>query len=117
MDDYNFDKIGLELKRLRVEHAYTQEQIADSLGCTVSFISNIENNRAKLNLRILIYYAQLCNVSVDSILNKGKDDAGNGQGSCVRDAEFLDLLHQFSPEAQEQIIVLLKNLKNLTNKM
>ena len=45
MKNYNFDKIGEELKRLRTERSYTQEQVAEDLGCTISFISNIENNR------------------------------------------------------------------------
>ena len=74
LDQYNFEKIGMELKRLRTEHSYTQEQIAGDLGCTVSFVSNIENNRAKLNLRVLMYYARLCNVTVDSILNAGQEE-------------------------------------------
>ena len=73
MEQYDFKKIGLELRRLRTEHACTQEQIADELGCTVAFISNVENNRAKLNLRVLTYYAKLFHVSVDSILNAGQD--------------------------------------------
>ena len=74
LDPYNFEKIGMELKRLRTEHSYTQEQIAGDLGCTVSFVSNIENNRAKLNLRVLMYYARLCNVTIDSILNAGQNE-------------------------------------------
>ncbi len=114
MEQYNFDKIGIELKRLRTEHSYTQEQIADDLGCTVSFVSNIENNRAKLNLRILMYYAGLCNVTIDSILNAGKDDARSQDISCTRDAEVLNLLHQFSPDGQEKIIKILKTIKEIS---
>ena len=77
MDNYNFDKIGEELKRLRTEHSYTQEQIAEALGCTVSFVSNIENNRAKLNLRVLTYYAKLFHVTVDSILGAGENNGSS----------------------------------------
>ena len=73
MEEYDFKKIGLELRRLRTEHACTQEHIADELGCTVAFISNVENNRTKVNLRVLTYYAKLFHVSVDSILNAGQD--------------------------------------------
>ena len=50
------------------------EKISQDLGCTVAFISNIENNRAKLTLRVLLYYAVLCNVSVDTFLNAGRSD-------------------------------------------
>ena len=111
LDQYNFEKIGMELKRLRTEHSYTQEQIAGDLGCTVSFVSNIENNRAKLNLRVLMYYARLCNVTVDSILNAGQEEEKQQDISSARDAEALNILHQFPPEKQEKIIQVLKYIQ------
>ena len=110
---YNFEKIGMELKRLRTEHSYTQEQIAGDLGCTVSFVSNIENNRAKLNLRVLMYYARLCNVTIDSILNAGQNEDRQQDISETRDAEALNILHQFPPDRQEQIIRVLKYIKEM----
>lgn len=113
MEQYDFEKIGMELKRLRTEHSYTQEQIADEMGCTVAFISNIENNRTKLNLRVLTYYAKLFHVSVDSILNAGQANAQYQNSSANRDAEALDILHQFSPENQEKIIKVLKYMKEI----
>lgn len=111
MDYYDYEKIGTELRRLRTEHSYTQEQIADELGCTVSFVSNIENNRAKLNLRVLTYYAKLFHVSVDSILNAGQNDMEPQDVSAVRDAQALDALHQFSPADQERIIKILRYIR------
>lgn len=113
LDQYNFEKIGMELKRLRTEHSYTQEQIAGDLGCTVSFVSNIENNRAKLNLRVLMYYARLCNVTIDSILNAGQNEDRQQDISEARDAEALNILHQFPPDRQEQIIRILKYIKEM----
>ena len=113
LDQYNFEKIGMELKRLRTEHSYTQEQIAGDLGCTVSFVSNIENNRAKLNLRVLMYYARLCNVTIDSILNAGQNEDRQQDISETRDAEALNILHQFPPDRQEQIIRVLKYIKEM----
>ena len=113
MENYDLDKIGMELKRLRTEHSYTQEQIAEDLGCTVSFVSNVENNRTKLNLRVLMYYARLCNVTVDSILSAGHKDDAQQNTSRVRDAEALNVLHQFSPEEQDKIIKTLKYIKEL----
>ena len=113
MKQYDFDRIGMELKRLRTERSYTQEQIAGDLGCTVSFVSNIENNRTKLNLRVLMYYARLCNVTVDSILNAGQKEEEQQDISSARDAEALNILHQFPPEKQEKIIQVLKYIKEL----
>ena len=92
---------------------YTQEQVAEDLGCTISFISNIENNRAKLNLRVLTYYAELFHVTVDSILNAGREGKKQRDVSEVLDTEVLDILHQFSAEEQERILKVLRYIREL----
>ncbi len=71
------------------------------------------HNRAKLNLRILVYYARLCNVTIDSILSAGQNDDKNQDISGIRDAEILNILHQFSPDGQEKIIKILKSIKEI----
>lgn len=114
MDFYDYEQIGKELKRLRTEHAYTQEQMADQLGCTVSFVSNVENNRAKLSLRVLSYYAKLFHVSVDSILKAGQNNTEPQDASAIRDAKALEVLHQFSPADQEKIIKVLGYLRDIS---
>ena len=53
MNEVDFSKVGLKMKQLRSERGITQEQVAKDLNCTVPFVSNVENNRAKLNLRVL----------------------------------------------------------------
>ena len=55
MSEIDFSKVGLKMKQLRNERGITQEQVARDLDCTVPFVSNVENNRAKLNLRVLLY--------------------------------------------------------------
>ena len=57
MNEVDFSKVGLKMKQLRSERGITQEQVAKDLNCTVPFVSNVENNRAKLNLRVLLYYS------------------------------------------------------------
>lgn len=113
MEQYDYGLIGKELKRLRTEHAYTQQQMAKQLGCTVSFISNVENNRAKLSLRVLTYYAKLFHVSVDSILNAGQTDAESQNASSVWEAEALDVLKQFSEADRKRIIKTLQYIREI----
>ena len=66
MIEIDYLKVGQHLKKLRSELGITQDQVAKDLGCTVAFVSNVEHNRAKMNLRVITYYAELCSVSVDS---------------------------------------------------
>ncbi|MEE8827245.1 MAG: helix-turn-helix transcriptional regulator [Eubacteriales bacterium] len=113
MYELDFKKIGLEMKRLRTERSITQEKIARDLGCTVAFISNVENNHAKLNLRLVNYYARLCNVSVDSILDAGREDPVRADVKSARDEDLLRVFHQYPDDQQEKIVKLLRYAKKL----
>ena len=102
MYELDFKKIGLEMKRLRTERSITQEKIARDLGCTVAFISNVENNHAKLNLRLVNYYARLCNVSVDSILDAGREDPVRADVKSARDEDLLRVFHQYPDDHRRE---------------
>ena len=86
MYQIDYTNVGKRMKTLR-KAGYTQEQIADALDVTVAFISNIENDRVKMNLRVLSYYAKLLNVSIDYLLRPESDE--NGEKDDVLNKEIL----------------------------
>lgn len=49
------DNYGSMIKELRIQNGLTQNQVAESLGVTPGYISNVENNRTAMSLRILMY--------------------------------------------------------------
>ena len=59
---------GSLVKNLRQKTGLTQSQVAESLGVTPGYISNVENNRTAMSLRILTYYARLVGCSLDSLV-------------------------------------------------
>ena len=65
IDNYTF---GEKIKELRIGAGLTQGEVAEKLNVTPGFISNVENGRTAMTLRLLIYYAKLIGVSVDSIV-------------------------------------------------
>ncbi len=65
MDSENY---GSLVKNLRLKNGLTQHQVADSLGVTPGYISNVENNRTAMSLRMLTYYARLVGCSLDSLV-------------------------------------------------
>ncbi|MBR3833732.1 MAG: helix-turn-helix domain-containing protein [Lachnospiraceae bacterium] len=67
MDEENY---GLMIKNLRIANGLTQNQVAESLGVTPGYISNVENNRTAMSLRILTYYARLVGCSLDSMVGE-----------------------------------------------
>ena len=67
--DGNFEEnLGSRVKKLRQEMNLTQAEVADALHVTPEYISNVENNRTAMSLRILIYYAKLMNTTLDSLV-------------------------------------------------
>lgn len=67
MDVENY---GTMIKDLRIKNGLTQNQVAESLGVTPGYISNVENNRTAMSLRILTYYARLVGCSLDSLVGE-----------------------------------------------
>ena len=62
------ENYGSLIKNLRQQMGLTQNQVADSLGVTPGYISNVENNRTAMSLRLLTYYARLTGYSLDSLV-------------------------------------------------
>lgn len=102
----DYEAIGLRLKQFRKEKNITQDKIAADLGVTVAYISNIENNKVKMNLRVLSYYANLLGVSIDYLLYTDKSKASS------LDAEILRLLEGFSEVEKEKLVKILHVLKD-----
>ena len=49
--------LGAKVKKLRIAHGLTQEDVAKALDVTPGYISNVENGRNLMTLRMLSYYA------------------------------------------------------------
>lgn len=64
------ENYGALVKNLRQKMGLTQNQVAESLGVTPGYISNVENNRTAMSLRILTYYARLIGCSLDALVGE-----------------------------------------------
>lgn len=113
MENVDFTKVGLKMKSLRKELGITQDKIAKDLGSTIAFVSNIENNRTKINLRVLMYYSQLCHVPVDSLLAAGMEDDTEVNQDAVVDKEISRVLNHFNHDEKVKLLKMLKIAKNL----
>jgi transcriptional regulator with XRE-family HTH domain len=60
--------LGAALKELRVFHRLTQQDVADTLGISKSYLSEIENNHKSPNLDLLERYSMLYEIPASSLL-------------------------------------------------
>ena len=52
----------------------TQNQVASELEVTLGYISNVENGRTAMSLRMLIYYSKLMGITRDELVGNLEPD-------------------------------------------
>lgn len=68
MKELDFAFIGRRIKEVRTEKHLTQEYLASVTGVNVSHISNIETNKVKISLTLLVNICNTLNVTMDYLL-------------------------------------------------
>ena len=71
--------LAQKVKHLRISNNLTQSHVAKELNVSPGFISNVENGRTAMSLRLLIYYAKLTGTTLDMLVGdmipEYRDDA------------------------------------------
>lgn len=104
MSNIEFDNLGTQVKELRIQMKLTQAEVAEALNVTPGYISNVENNRTAMSLRVLIYYAKLMNISLDSLIGSIEPDYRKN----ALDNELLQLSSKLSDEQKKKLIKTIK---------
>ena len=68
------ENYGEQIKNYRINLGMTQSQVAKELDVTPGYISNVENGRTAMSLKILIYYAKLMGITLDELVGKLEPD-------------------------------------------
>ena len=98
----NYESLGGKIKELRISMDLTQAQVAEALNVTPGYISNVENNRTAMSLRILIYYAKL--MTLDSLVGRVEPEYEN----TALDNELIGLIKHMSDENKLKLINTIK---------
>lgn len=104
MSNDQFENLGAQVKELRIQMNLTQAEVARALNVTPGYISNVENNRTAMSLRVLIYYARLMNISLDSLIGRIAPD----YKKTALDNELLQLISKLDDDAKAKLIKTIK---------
>lgn len=74
LQDDRIDQLGQVVKKIRLSLGLTQSEVAEALHVTPGYISNVENNRTAMSLRVLVYYAELTNTTLDTLVGLTQTD-------------------------------------------
>ena len=69
MKEIDFASISRRIREVRLEKHLTQEYIANVTGLNTSHVSNIENNRVKVSLSLLVKICYAMGVTQDYLLD------------------------------------------------
>ena len=97
MEEENY---GAKIKELRIQNDLTQNQVAESLGVTPGYISNVENNRTAMSLRILMYYARLMGCSLDSLVGELEPE----YSETALDRKLYEAILKLNHETKEKLL-------------
>lgn len=94
------EEYGTLVKNLRLKNGLTQNQVAESLGVTPGYISNVENNRTAMSLRMLTYYARLVGCSLDSLVGELEPE----YSETALDRKLFQAIQKMDSDTKEKIL-------------
>lgn len=98
------DNYGEQIKEYRTKLGMTQHQVAHELNVTPGFISNVENGRTAMSLRLLIYYSKLMGITLDELVGNLEP---NYKTSAIDNALFA-IIKELDTDKKEKLLETLK---------
>ena len=103
-NQFDFENLGKRVKELRIANDLTQNQVAEALHVTPGYISNVENDRTAMSLRVLSYYAKLTGITLDSLVGMVEPE----YEKTALDNEIISALADMSNESKRKILDTIK---------
>ena len=98
------ENYGEQIKNYRIGLGMTQNQVANALEVTPGYISNVENGRTAMSLRLLIYYSKLMGITLDELVGNIEPDY---KKSSIDNALW-DVIKKLDNEQKEKLLKTIK---------
>ncbi len=105
-NEIDYTTLGIKIKNLRKEKNFTQDKLAELVGCNTSHISNIENSYTKVSLNILLSIANVLETSIDFLLCEQYESS-----STALETEILRVLKECDEEKKHLILKIICAIK------
>ena len=110
--DQKLQEIGARLKQARLAKNLTQQQLAEAVDISASFLSNVEMGRQAMTIKTLISLLDTLNISADWLLNNRTDSANHAAA-----IEIEKELASCTPKERETILRLVLLMKESIGSM
>lgn len=99
--------LAQKVKQLRISNNLTQSDVAKELNVSPGFISNVENGRTAMSLRLLIYYAKLTGTTLDMLVGDMIPDYKND----ALDHAVMEAIKDLTTAQKDKMLRILEILK------
>ncbi len=104
----NYELIGKRIRELRMQQIVTQEQLAEMIDMSVSYVSYIENAKKKPSLETLIRISNALGITLDEILS------GNQLHNPTDYQTDMDLLmNELSQNEKRLVFELIRSVRDI----
>ena len=100
MDYKSKETYGSRIKDLRIEMGMTQNEVAEAMNVTPGYISNVENNRTAMSLRMLTYFAKLTGKTIDELVGQVEPEYKNE----ALDNALMEQIRQMDDKTKEKLL-------------
>ena len=104
MNNIDYKSIGKTIRRLRLEHGFTQEELSEQCGISTSYLGYVERGARSLSLVTAVKISGCLHVSLDTLILGGMEMSNNFFASSEKAAQGFD------EEKRERMIRLFKIL-------
>lgn len=105
MKELDFSLIGQRIKEVRTDKHFTQEYLANMIGVNTSHVSNIETNKVKVSLTLLVQICNALDVTMDYLLENEYHNP-----TSTLEKELLNTIKDMKKEKQETLLRIAKVL-------
>lgn len=98
-ESFNYAAFYRKLKHLRVQSGISQAELAEMLGCSVPYLSYLENGHRTISFEMFIRILNIFEVSADELLVSGMTQLEDPYTTAIR-----ALLHDCSDKEKLMIL-------------
>lgn len=110
-DFVDYYEIGQKVRKFRKEKGYSQEELAELVGISVTHMSHIETGNTKLSLPVFVSLAEALDVRTDELLHNS-DDVSRERLL----AEIGDVLYRCDENRARVLLSAIKSIKSAMDK-
>ena len=93
-------RLGEIVRKVRTEQNLTQNAVAKALNVSPGYISNVENGRTSMSLKVLIVYSRLTSTSLDTLVGLAEDE----QPMTLIDHDILRIVSRLPLDTKKKIL-------------